>query len=105
MADGTFNKIGTGTSQDPFRPDFSSVLGPNQVAVGVKITGETPTTFDAEYSIKDLKDGDNEFLRRRVKNSALFDDAKWALLDAAGKTDFNRTALQNLANHILRGDA
>ena len=69
MPEGTFPKIGTGTSsEDPFRPDLSSVTGPNQKAKMTKLISETATTMKVQYVVRDLIDGDDELFWNRIKN-------------------------------------
>ena len=46
METGTFPKTGTGTQEDPIRPDFSSLDG---TVVMWESTGETATTMTVRY--------------------------------------------------------
>lgn len=105
MATGTFPKIGTGASDDPFRPDFSSVESPTTEALFRLFISETPTTITCEYELVVLADGNAERLRRRAQNQypGLFNDTIWATLTAAQRVDLERTALQDVFRYILRG--
>lgn len=103
MATGTFPKTGTGGDKDPIRPDFSSVESASTKVSDWKFISETSSNMTVEYSLRTLSDGDEDLMRRRVKGSALFDDAAWTALLATQKVDFLRTALQNVVKYLLRG--
>ena len=47
METGTFPKTGTGTQEDPIRPDFSSLDG--TVVMWESVGGETATTMTVRY--------------------------------------------------------
>jgi hypothetical protein len=49
METGTFPKTGTGTQEDPIRPDFSSLDG--TVIMWESVGGETATTMTVRYQI------------------------------------------------------
>ncbi len=107
MLTGTFPKTGSGTVEDPKdHPDWYSgpdAIAANDVATLKRRISETPTTVTVEYSKRFLRDGDDELLRRRIKNSALFDDAMWAAMSGTEKADFVRTVCQNIVRRLLKG--
>ena len=107
MPQGTFPKTGSGTTQDPKdHPSWYSgpdAIAADEVAILKRRISETATTVTVEYKKRSLQDGDDELLRRRVKNSALFDDAKWASMSGAEKADFVRTVCQNIVRRLLKG--
>lgn len=87
-------------------PDLSSVTPAGKRAI-YKILATQPganTQTQVDYSLVDLEDGDLDLLREQVKGSALFDDSKWAALDAAGKAAFIRVALQKLVKFVFKGE-
>lgn len=103
MATGTFPKIGTGTADDPFRPDLSSLESATVKAKFLRLFSETPTEMTCDYKLLSLVDGDTDLLRNQIKNSALFNDATWAGLTSAQKADFIRTVCQRIVKYLLRG--
>lgn len=87
-------------------PDLSSVIPAGKKAI-FKVLSTQPgagTQTQVDYTLIDLVDGDLDLLREQVKGSALFDDAAWAALDAAGKAAFIRVALQKLVKFVFKGE-
>lgn len=72
MPRATFSTKGTGTAEDPYTADLSSVTGAGQKAVIVQIhsitrVGGVPTQFDVTYFVYTLPDGSSEKLVANVK--------------------------------------
>ena len=85
-------------------PDFHA--GPNALPATqqgriIRVVSESAPNITVEYDVADLDERHLEYLKRAVKNKALFNDTTWAAKTTEQKLSHLRTCLQNVACLLL----